>query len=880
MPPAPTLRRETFKTSRLAEFCSRRELVNQTGHAVEEWPFVILKELSDNALDACEEAHVAPVIDVVVSNDGIIISDNGPGLSPETVADMLDYTSRVSSREAYASPTRGAQGNALKTILAMPFALDGECGEVLIESQGVAHSIIFTIDRIRQTPQIEHVQEPSKIRTGARVTVRWPNSACSILIRAGVRFLQLAAHYAWVNPHLTLSVLWTAGTGEDGEPVTHRLAFRATEAAWPKWSPTDPTSPHWYDRERLARLIAAKITHSEDHGRPCPTVREFIAEFRGLTATAKGKAICDALGVARMSLAEFYDAGAGQVGALLSQMREHSSPVKPKDIGIIGLDHFLAKFRSIGVDPESFDYRRVAIECDGVPYVAEAAFGCLPRAQSGRHIVTGLNWSVAIGPSPFRSLGGYGLDDVLSDQWADQDEPIAFALHVASPTLEFTDRGKSAIRLPDEVDQKVAKLVRDVTAKWAKQRKAEHRHIAARQRRNDVMLRRRRMTIKAAARTVLPAAYMKASANGTLPANARQIYYAARGPILELTGKESLDAQYFCQTVLVDYIEEHDLDWDVVWDDRGHFIEPHTECTIGLGTLSVRKYLASNAAPALIKPSYAPARIDTHGPQGRYGAVMFIEKEGFSPLIKAMSLAERRDLGIMSSKGMSVTAARMLADGLCGRYGIPLFVLHDFDIAAFSIRHTLTANTRRYKFVNKLEVIDIGLRLADVVRLGLEFEAVEIRGDREKLRQRLTVNGATKAEIDFLLSGRRVELNAIPSDVFITMIEQKLDQNGLKKILPDAQQLADVYRLLKHSEQNQRIVEEVLARRGDFEITVPEDLEQRVRSYLEANPAETWDEAIEAIVGEGEVQDEAESGSSTAHGPQAQEAQQEDGGEE
>ena len=123
MPPAPTLRRDTFKTSRLAEFCSRRELVNQTGHAVEEWPFVILKELFDNALDACEEALVAPLIDVAVSDDGIIISDNGPGLSPEIVADMLDYTSRVSSREAYASPTRGAQGNALKTILAMPFAL-------------------------------------------------------------------------------------------------------------------------------------------------------------------------------------------------------------------------------------------------------------------------------------------------------------------------------------------------------------------------------------------------------------------------------------------------------------------------------------------------------------------------------------------------------------------------------------------------------------------------------------------------------------------------------------------------------------------------------------------------------------------------------------
>jgi hypothetical protein len=33
----PSLVRRVFKTSRLAEFCSQKELVNQTGHAVEDW---------------------------------------------------------------------------------------------------------------------------------------------------------------------------------------------------------------------------------------------------------------------------------------------------------------------------------------------------------------------------------------------------------------------------------------------------------------------------------------------------------------------------------------------------------------------------------------------------------------------------------------------------------------------------------------------------------------------------------------------------------------------------------------------------------------------------------------------------------------------------
>ena len=117
---SPALGRLVFTTSRLAEFCSEKELVNQTGHDSDDWPLVVLKELIDNALDACEESGTAPVIRVAVSDAGIAVSDNGPGIAPETVAGILDYNTRTSSREAYVSPTRGAQGNAMKTLLAMP----------------------------------------------------------------------------------------------------------------------------------------------------------------------------------------------------------------------------------------------------------------------------------------------------------------------------------------------------------------------------------------------------------------------------------------------------------------------------------------------------------------------------------------------------------------------------------------------------------------------------------------------------------------------------------------------------------------------------------------------------------------------------------------
>jgi hypothetical protein len=172
-----TLSRTTLVTSRLLDFASRKELTAQTGHEPADWPLVILKELADNSIDACEEADIAPEITVAVEPSGIAVVDNGPGLPVETIKSVLDYTVRVSSREAYVSPTRGAQGNALKTILAMPFVLDGTNGRVEIETGGTKHIIGFKVDRIRQEPVIDRAEAPSDIKTGTLVRVAWPGSA-------------------------------------------------------------------------------------------------------------------------------------------------------------------------------------------------------------------------------------------------------------------------------------------------------------------------------------------------------------------------------------------------------------------------------------------------------------------------------------------------------------------------------------------------------------------------------------------------------------------------------------------------------------------------------------------------------------------------------
>ena len=150
---------------------------------------------------------------------------------------------------------------------------------------------------------------------------------------------------------------------------------------------------------------------------------------------------------------------------------------------------------------------------------------------------------------------------------------------------------------------------------------------------------------------------------------------------------------------------------------------------IGLGTISVRNYLASiGRAPNLEEPKFAAGSVETRGPCGCFGAVLFIEKEGFLPLFEAVHLAERYDIAIMSTKGMSSTAARTLIERLC-RHQVPLLVLHDFDKAGFSIIGTLKRDTRRFSFSHQVRIIDLGLRLADIRALDL-VDSAEFAFDR------------------------------------------------------------------------------------------------------------------------------------------------------
>jgi hypothetical protein len=410
-------------------------------------------------------------------------------------------------------------------------------------------------------------------------------------------------------------------------------------------------------------------------------------------------------------------------------------------------------------------------------------------------------------------------------------------------------------------------VTKAVTQKWTKQRKAEERGSRSRFSRQYIYS--DRVTFTDVADEILPGAYQHASGNGRYTVSKRQLYYACREAFKERTDRQ-LEYVYFANTLLVQYMNRHPeavAAWRITADPRGTLLIPNTghEVRIPVGTVQIDKHLRDSSTS--VDPFDIDAELDIEWPSRaagqRYQAVLYIEKEGFGPVLQEARIAERFDLAILSCKGQSVVAARKLVDHVCAvGNGVPLLVVHDFDKAGFEISQRLTSvsywaeeNDRvTYEFQNDIAVIDLGLRLADVEEYDLDEEACDFKG------RFASDSICTEDEKEFLREGRRVELNAFTSPELIEWLESKLTEHlGGQRLIPDDAVLADAYRRALIIARINAAVEE--ARKGAMEAasdaTIPIGLRKQLVARLKRSP-DAWDKVLYELVAEDDLDDDEE----------------------
>src|SRR5215211_1382642 len=297
------------------------------------------------------------------------------------------------------------------------------------------------------------------------------------------------------------------------------------------------------------------------------------------------------------------------------------------------------------------------------------------------------------------------------------------------------------------------------------------------------------MPLNEACFLVMDEAVSPVSGNGSLPYNARRLFYAVRDRIQKHTANTfhpDTGYDYFRGTILQDYQREHGKLEGLYYDPRGRLHEPHDGRSVDMGTREVEAF-----------------RFPPHV----YNKILYVEKKGQFPLLDSAQLMERYDLAIMTGEGFATEAARTLLEQADKDEKMQIFVLHDADPSGYEIARTVREATDRMPEYS-VEVIDLGLTVQQAMDKGLEPEKFTRKKNLQDFFDRLAAEGDELAFNHFFGDERtvykdgkqktiwinclRFELDKMTAPQAIELVEEGLKAEGvLGKVVPPEDELPD-----------------------------------------------------------------------------------------
>jgi hypothetical protein len=578
------------------------------------------------------------------------------------------------------------------------------------------------------------------------------------------------------------------------------------------------TSPHWYDTEAFHELLMSVLDTTT-------TVRDLISRFDGCSRKA-GDIAAEFAGVPAKSLSR------DEAAQLLHTAQDATSPVNPSRLGETLPHAFPGQFArkkhhvmlSRGTNGD-----RITI-----PVVVETWADIDPNHEDSDLFVL-INGSPCITEAfaqHFRKdkvtiFHGGGLDFSVKTG----AHRVVFYLNIITPYMPVTSDGKSpALGMFTTCIQPV------VARAWRLAKAARPRS--------------EKINVKSVVFAHMEEGIVASSGDRKYRFNWRQVYYQVRPHVMEEAGSP-LNWNYFSQTLVREYLEEHGDEPMAYRDSRGTFYMPHKHDSFPLGTLEVEQFS---------RPEYV------------FNKVLVIEKEGFFEALKAEGWPERHDCALLTSKGQPTDAARDLIDLIgANEEPVTVFMIHDCDCAGTIIFQSFQEETKARPRRN-LEIVNLGLDV-DEARQLQEDGSVEIESVTYEAAQ--PVARYVDAGKEEWLQTNRVELNAMTTPQFIEWLDGKMqsyvEEDARKLIPPDDHMATHIENTLRDALRDQiterilaeaKIDDQVEAAMTDLEKDVNElvpTLANLVRESFEENESRRWTYAVETAAEELLPSTEAES---------------------
>jgi hypothetical protein len=520
-----------------------------------------------------------------------------------------------------------------------------------------------------------------------------------------------------------------------------------------------------------------------------------VRQFKGLSATAKAKAVCDAFPHVK-TLSDFENEHSSSVGSLFEGMKYHSEAPSHATLGTVGREHFEQRFEEYyGRRLKRFDYKKITGNLQtGMPYVVEFAIAELDKYANPGELFMAVNYSPTfgdpLGDLRFRADGisADGIEDFLEDGFvhpeygnADDPEPpnTAVAVHIITPAPLFLDQGKTRLEgFADDLEGRaIGKAMFSKIKPYYKEGKRRVRSRRSLERAEEQGTpTEKSMSLKDATAAVLEEAWRHTTGGGRLPVGVRRLFYAVRSRLHRVTDKRfnpDSGYKYFSQTLLPEYQAQREAEGKgrlegIYYDPRGKLHEAHSGRSVDLGTREVEAYAF---------PPYV------------FNKLLYVEKKGQFPLLKAAKLMERYDMGIVTGEGFSTVAARTLVQTAQKDEKYQIFVLHDADYPGYNIVRTLREETARMP-VHSVELYDLGLTAAQVIEMGKEPEeyvrSSSLPAKLEPLLSELEREWFVGEHIaKKSWNSKRFELDDLTAPETIALIEDRLKELGVEpKVIP------------------------------------------------------------------------------------------------
>ncbi len=715
----------------LVNYFTEDGLIKNTGISKEYWDFVIFKELVDNALDAIEPVADKNVyINIDTKDKRLQIFDNGKGISIETINDIYDFSYFVSKNRDYITPSRGKQGNGLKTIISICYLM--------------GYRLLW---HTSEGSVIENIIDDTEIQDG-RVLFQTTQHGNSVW-----KGIEIVGYKNMNNPVREKSIQKFFMCNQDVSfYYTYDNIPSVINAKLDAVNRSGNTSISFYD----IKAFKDYILKTQDGN---ITYKKFLKMFGSRVSDAssiKGK-IKDIDFNSNEFIEDFIKLKSLQNSKKYTILKSH----------MIGLKYSLNTEILMQRDKNTneiktyvpciieFDVEKVDLKNDKRYYAECTCF-------INNTISYDDSWSIVFDEG-FYDLGmrtchsSKNLAGLLENY-----NDYRFVFHFISPYFIFKDAGKTEI----DITSIITDLAKELRKVLVKEKKRYDSSIEKPIQNTDLL------------RPYMDDAFSLASTNGKYAITARQMWYKIR----EISGAPDEAYTAFTQTVLTEWINNHpEYEDKINFANRGVFYIGDKQD--GLGTANVRNFInnigkAPNTFNCYGGVSDNVYIDDNFNVEYKYDKVLYIEKTGFDDIFKAEKIGEKYHMIIVSGQGFATRAAKTILYALQNK-GLKLYCMHDLDISGVNIFKSF--QTTNDKFEHPIDIEDLGITIEDVYRYNIQPEQVEKgKSDKDKL---LSMSDEYRSFFDGVTHYNRVELNAFTTEQILEIMDRKLSLvNNLPRI--------------------------------------------------------------------------------------------------